>query len=1060
MVPEASLCVVVLAVHIGGHGAPDRDLPGTRQHRHPESEGQQGAHQPGHPPPLAPLLGNNRRRIELMNGLMFALPGTPVVYYGDEIGHGRQRLPGRPQRRPDAHAVDRATGTRGSRRPTGSGCILPPIVDPEYHYEAVNVEAQQANPALAAVVDAPADRAPRAPRGVRPRDDATSSRATTGRSWRSSASTARSGSSWSPTSRATRSGRSLDLAEHRRARCRWRCSARSTSRPSGTSRGSSAWVRTASCGSSCGTTGRSMRRGGPPPRADPGAAGVAGGARRAATRRGADAGPPDVAPRAALVPRTDPAHPLVGRRHGGDPAVPSRDTALAIVEVELHRGDPERYLAGARAVRRPRCGEDDAVPDRATSSRDGQAAGHLVDAATDPAVGRWLLGLIGGRGRARGRDGELVGRPTKAVRGGCAPRRPRPPCRPSAGEQSNSSVVLDDGLILKLYPPVIESGENPDLEIGPVPDRAGFPQRPVGRRAGSSIGPADGERPPRSRCSSGSSPTRATSGRSRGPRSTASSSASSRASEAPPVDTGSVGRRCWRPATAATDAGGRRARSGRSWTRRRLLGPADRRAARALAERPDDAGLRAGAVHDARPALAVPVGARPGRRAWRGPSGRQLPKLPAGARDRRARRVLGAAAAGRGSAAAAPRAASSAGSGSASTATTTWARCSGPARDIVDHRLRGRAAAGRWRAPPASGPALTDVAGMIRSFHYAAHGATGRARRHRRRARPGIARLGVDPYWYVRSRRRSCAGYRAATAGSEPAPRPTEDWRRLLDALAPPEGGLRARVRAEQPARLGADPAARDPRRAAVGVPCTAAARHRAAPRHATAGVPHCPAMELPLAREAIDRYGAPAPTRHRRRRAAAPTRGGPPHRRPRERRADRRARRRSQAGELAAMGLLDEIFHAASSSLQAARSTRGGDGRRSPTGRSTGRDAGPTRPYRGARPGAAAGEFPDLAATRHPSASRSCCMSGSANVEPGARPAQGAGRRSRAVRASRADPASSRPSRATSGNGRRSAPSGLTLVELLRRPAIGPPDSLAGQLRWIRDAGAAAGVG
>ena len=37
---------------------------------------------------LAPLLGNNRRRIELLNGLLFSLPGTPVLYYGDEIGMG------------------------------------------------------------------------------------------------------------------------------------------------------------------------------------------------------------------------------------------------------------------------------------------------------------------------------------------------------------------------------------------------------------------------------------------------------------------------------------------------------------------------------------------------------------------------------------------------------------------------------------------------------------------------------------------------------------------------------------------------------------------------------------------------------------------------------------------------------------------------------------------------------------------------------------------------------------------------------------------------------------
>ena len=43
---------------------------------------------------LAPLLGNNRRRIELMNALLFSMPGTVVIYYGDEIGMGRQHLLG------------------------------------------------------------------------------------------------------------------------------------------------------------------------------------------------------------------------------------------------------------------------------------------------------------------------------------------------------------------------------------------------------------------------------------------------------------------------------------------------------------------------------------------------------------------------------------------------------------------------------------------------------------------------------------------------------------------------------------------------------------------------------------------------------------------------------------------------------------------------------------------------------------------------------------------------------------------------------------------------------
>jgi len=42
----------------------------------------------GHPAAPGPLLDNDRRRIELMNGMLFSLPGTPIIYYGDEIGRG------------------------------------------------------------------------------------------------------------------------------------------------------------------------------------------------------------------------------------------------------------------------------------------------------------------------------------------------------------------------------------------------------------------------------------------------------------------------------------------------------------------------------------------------------------------------------------------------------------------------------------------------------------------------------------------------------------------------------------------------------------------------------------------------------------------------------------------------------------------------------------------------------------------------------------------------------------------------------------------------------------
>jgi maltose alpha-D-glucosyltransferase / alpha-amylase len=94
---------------------------------------------------LAPLLGNNRRKIELMNSLLFSLPGTPVLYYGDEIGMGDNIYMGDRNgvRTPMHWSADR---NAGFSRTNPQRLYLPVVVDPEYHYETVNVEAQQANP--------------------------------------------------------------------------------------------------------------------------------------------------------------------------------------------------------------------------------------------------------------------------------------------------------------------------------------------------------------------------------------------------------------------------------------------------------------------------------------------------------------------------------------------------------------------------------------------------------------------------------------------------------------------------------------------------------------------------------------------------------------------------------------------------------------------------------------------------------------------------------------------------------------------------------------------------
>jgi maltose alpha-D-glucosyltransferase/alpha-amylase len=94
---------------------------------------------------LAPLLGNDRRKIELMNALLFSLPGTPVLYYGDELGMGDNVYLGDRDavRTPMQWSPDR---NAGFSKTNPQQLYLPVIIDPDYHYESVNVEAQDRNP--------------------------------------------------------------------------------------------------------------------------------------------------------------------------------------------------------------------------------------------------------------------------------------------------------------------------------------------------------------------------------------------------------------------------------------------------------------------------------------------------------------------------------------------------------------------------------------------------------------------------------------------------------------------------------------------------------------------------------------------------------------------------------------------------------------------------------------------------------------------------------------------------------------------------------------------------
>ena len=91
---------------------------------------------------LAPLMDNDRRKIELMNGLLLSMPGTPVLYYGDELGMGDNYYLGDRDgvRTPMQWSADR---NGGFSRANPQALYLPPIQDPVYGFQAVNVEAQQ-----------------------------------------------------------------------------------------------------------------------------------------------------------------------------------------------------------------------------------------------------------------------------------------------------------------------------------------------------------------------------------------------------------------------------------------------------------------------------------------------------------------------------------------------------------------------------------------------------------------------------------------------------------------------------------------------------------------------------------------------------------------------------------------------------------------------------------------------------------------------------------------------------------------------------------------------------
>ncbi len=441
---------------------------------------------------LAPLLNNHRRKIELLQSLLMSLPGTPALYYGDEIGMGDNIYLGDRNgvRTPMQWSPDRNAGF-SSANP--QQLFLPTIIDHEYHYEAVNVETARRNPhslfwwmkrLIALRQQTPVFSRgtmrfllpdnPRVLAYLRQHEDETALVvANLSRfsqfveldlaGFRGATPVEMFGQT--PFPRVGELPYLLTLAPHG---FYWFWLGRTVSTAGPTAGAAPVTARSDGDLPKLGTTQEWQRV-------------LRGPARRTLER----SLPGMLATRRWFGGKAKPIRSVtIGDVFSLDGGDAGKNYCLAMLRVEYVDADPETYLLplafaeGERAEWLFHDGADSPIA-RVEITQDGATrTGVLYDAFSDEAFGAMLLDTIAGRRRMNGGEAKLQGHPARNFRSLRGAVDEPLPARTLRLEQSNSSVVYGDRLLLKMFRR-LDEGINPDLEVGGfLTDRARFPHAP------------------------------------------------------------------------------------------------------------------------------------------------------------------------------------------------------------------------------------------------------------------------------------------------------------------------------------------------------------------------------------------------------------------------------------------------------------------------------------------------------------------------------------------------------------------------------------------------------